>query len=218
MTTPHRLRPELGEMPLNMLSLPVDERGYPIPWFVATLVDGSRDFRVMDARKRERAHLDRVCWVCGSRLGANFTFVVGPMCAINSVSAEPPSHKGCAEWSVRNCPFLVRPHMVRRANDLPEEYAEVPGMIPRNPGVTLAWTARSYKLAPQGDNYVFVMGKPTEVSWWREGRAATHEEARESMESGLPKFIEACKGDGRLLEQVQRDYERACQLMPARAI
>jgi hypothetical protein len=35
-----------------------------------------------------------------------WSFVVGPMCGINRNSAEPPSHKECAQWSARNCPFL----------------------------------------------------------------------------------------------------------------
>jgi hypothetical protein len=39
-----RLRPELTELPLRMRGLPLDERGYPVPWFVAW-IDGKPEFR-----------------------------------------------------------------------------------------------------------------------------------------------------------------------------
>jgi hypothetical protein len=213
MTTP-TMRPELEKLPLYMLGLPLDARGYPIPWFVATMEDGTRDFRFMDAVKRGRTHTEKRCWVCGERRGANFVFVIGPMCGVSRISAEPPCHKACAEWSVRNCPFLTRPYMVRRENDLPEEYVEVPGMIKRNPGVMLLWTTRSYYMRRQEDNYVFQVGDPIEVSWWREGRAATREEVLLSMDSGMPRLLEECKGDKRMIERLYRDYDAARELMP----
>src|SRR5262245_10337978 len=126
------LRPEL-ELPLprNMSRLP-QHRGYPVPWFVEW-VDGEPEFRAMSRVKwwtavgmgRDgilRPHQSH-CWVCGgpmARAGflATFAFTIGPMCAINRVSSEPPSHVECAEWSARNCPFLSRPHARRREDDV----------------------------------------------------------------------------------------------------
>ena len=57
---------------------------------------------------------EKRCWVCGDPLGVHLTFPIGPMCALNRTISEPPSHHECASWSARNCPFLSRPHMVRR--------------------------------------------------------------------------------------------------------
>jgi hypothetical protein len=83
------LRPELGPLPERIKQLPIDERGYPIPWFV-DWVDGKPEFRAMDGRKLVRAIKERLCWVCGQPLGVNLAFVAGPMCGINRVSSRTP--------------------------------------------------------------------------------------------------------------------------------
>jgi hypothetical protein len=51
-----------------MSDLPVDERGFPVPWFVAWF-DGKPEFRAMDGLKWIRAVREHLCWVCGGRLG-----------------------------------------------------------------------------------------------------------------------------------------------------
>jgi hypothetical protein len=190
-------RAGLPELPRRMRGLPLDERGYPVPWFVQWLGEdgeplapghGRPEFRVMDGVKRVRAVKERRCWVCGEPLGKLFCFVVGPMCAVSRISAEPPSHTDCAEYSARACPFLTTPHEKRRTDRLPMEYDEVPGMIHRNPGVALVWKTTHYQVQLTGDgrDFIFVMGDPEEVEWYSEGRVATREEVEESVESGVP--------------------------------
>ena len=104
-------------------------RGYPVPWFVAWLDDdgkpaecgaGTPDFRIILEGAAMTAHRFNLCWLCGQRLGSHNAFVVGPVCAVNRTSAEPPMHLDCATWSVQGCPFLTRPHMHRREAGLPE--------------------------------------------------------------------------------------------------
>lgn len=99
------LRSWLEPLTDKIARLPI-ARGFPIPWFVARLKDGTAEFRAADSLKMEKALSQRRCWVCGDTLGYEMTFVIGPMCAINRVSSEPPSHYECARWSARNCPFL----------------------------------------------------------------------------------------------------------------
>src|SRR6267154_1896953 len=99
--------------PKRSAELPRDERGYPVPWFVEW-IDGKPDFRVMDSDKLVEAIKYKRCWVCGGPLGHYKVFTIGPMCMVNRTSAEPPSHRDCAEFSVRNCPFLTTPDMHRR--------------------------------------------------------------------------------------------------------
>src|SRR5262245_64030480 len=77
------LRENLPPLPARMKSLPVSDRGYPIPWFVPDL-DGKPEFRAMDGRKWALAVEKHLCWVCGQPLGTRFAFVVGPMCGIRS--------------------------------------------------------------------------------------------------------------------------------------
>src|SRR4051812_13673711 len=105
----HTYRPELPPVPHRMRSLPI-RRGYPVPWFVAR-VENEFHFPTADSRKMMIALHRHVCWVCGQPLGSYLAFVIGPMCAVNRISSEPPSHLECAQFSAMACPFLVRPKM-----------------------------------------------------------------------------------------------------------
>jgi len=204
------LRPELDvdSMPDRMKLLPIDARGYPVPWFVAW-VDGQPEFRAMDPAKWRQAVTEKRCWVCGGILGKWLTFVIGPMCAINRTTAEPPSHTNCATWSAKNCPFLSRPKMVRREDDtinIEVCAANVAGeMIARNPGVTLLWTTRTYTVyRDQKGSPLIEIGDASAISWYREGRPATRAEVEESIVTGLPFLVEACEK-----EDTPRERNRA---------
>lgn len=192
-----RIRPELDALPSRLHLLPLDDRGYPVPWFVAW-VDGKPEFRAMDMEKRIRAVQERRCWVCGQPLGKWLTFVIGPMCGINRIAPEPPSHYECATWSARNCPFLSRPHMVRREDEQINHdtlQANAPGVaILRNPGVTLLWTTFSYTVVPDGrGGWLIQVGNPQRTEFWAQGRRATRAEVEESVRTGLPLLRDAAR-------------------------
>jgi hypothetical protein len=224
------LRPEL-EMPLPnaMGNLPVF-RGYPVPWFVDWLPDGTPEFRAMDPDKWKRAvnPRDPRCWVCGgpmkSRLGfmSTFAFTIGPMCAINRVSSEPPSHVECAEWSARNCPFLSRPHAVRRDHDIdPERWKAVAGHgITRNPGVSLVWKCTRYTIFNDGNGkpLIEVGDLSASPTWWAEGRPATRAEIMHSIDTGFP-LLEATLAQEADLDGARTELHRrrdiALKLLPA---
>jgi hypothetical protein len=213
------LRPELEPLPPKMVSLPVDERGYPVPWFVDWIeVDGVRkpEFRAMDPTKWKRAVRDKLCWVCGERLGKWMTFLAGPMCGINRTSSEPPSHLECARWSARNCPFLNNPDAIRRVDDIvPQQSKCIGGVaITRNPGVTMMWTCKDYTVFGDGlgqRGVLIHMGEPDKVEWYRCGKLATREEVEESIASGLPALVEiASRQDGGLkfLDEARERFKR----------
>lgn len=184
----HDLRPELEELPSRMKALPVDKRGYVVPWFV-DWIDGEPEFRAMNPEKWIRAIRFKLCWVCGERLGRWMTFVAGPMCGINRTSSEPPCHLECARWSSRNCPFLNNSQAIRRVdekihNDLP--YVGGIGLR-RNPGVSMLWTTDTYTMFDdQRGGRLLHMGEPKEVEWWAEGKPASRDQVVASVESGLP--------------------------------
>jgi hypothetical protein len=227
MTTkcPVALRSELEALPPRLRKLPVDARGYPVPWFVAW-VDGPDgpetipEFRAMDGRKWSAAVKQRLCWVCGEMLGRWLAFPIGPMCAITRTTAEPPSHLECAEWSVRNCPFLSQPRMVRREDHLPAE-AEMPAGhgIMRNPGVTCIWTTRGYELFDDGRGKALItIGECERATWWSEGRAATRAEVETSVAGGLPILLEEAKRQGSFaVDALGQQYARARLLFPSEA-
>jgi hypothetical protein len=200
-----------------MAELPVDERGYVIPWFV-DYVDGKPEFRAMNLQKFVRAIKEKLCWVCGGRLGIHLTFVAGPMCGINRTSSEPPSHRVCAEWSAVNCPFLSNPRMVRREDDLSAEIREnMAGFgIKRNPGVTMLWHTRGYEIfrVETGNGVLITMGEPESVAWYCEGRPATRAEVLESVESGLPNLLEIARLEKGGIEHLDRARARFEKWLP----
>ena len=198
MTPQITMRPELTPLPPRMRHLPVDARGYVIPWFVAW-VDGVPEFRAMDPRKWMAAVKQKLCWVCGTSLGAYQAFVVGPMCLVSLTSREPPSHLQCATWSAQNCPFLSRPHMVRRENDLPETAIPPAGIgITRNPGVTAVYVTRGFRIFndDKGQPLLRMSEEWTAIEWWAEGRKATREEIEHSIDTGIPILMDLAEKQG----------------------
>lgn len=199
------LRADLPEPPMRIAMLPVDHRGYPVPWFVAWERDGVRvppgqgtpDHRLIGAGNVEIAIALKVCWICGEPIAPPFTFPIGPMCAITRTTSEPPSHHDCATWSVQACPFLTRPWARRRENNIPAAAVGAPGnAIMRNPGAMALWATRSFKAFRVAGGLLITVGKPTRVEWWVEGREATREEVVASIDSGCPTLLKEAVAQG----------------------
>lgn len=192
------LRTNLEPLPPQMRGLPV-ARGYPVPWFVAW-VGGKPEFRAVYAGRAEHAIKDRLCWVCGQKLGRRMTFVIGPMCGINRTTAEPPCHPGCAEWSARNCPFLSNESARRRVDEAINDETlkdSAPGIaLTRNPGVSLLWTVDRYSVFEAGNGRLIDVGMPLKVEFFANGRLATRAEVVQSVESGLPTLMGMAEQDG----------------------
>ena len=191
----NQIRTDLEELPGRMRDLPVDDRGYPVPYFVAWL-DGKPEFRAMDPMKWICAVREHLCWVCGEKLGVYQTFVLGPMCGMTRTTSEPPCHLECARWSARNCPFLARPRMVRREGGMEE--ADVAGIaLKRNPGVAMLWTTRSFEIFEDDAGKPLIrIHDPGSIEWWAEGGPATREEVARSVETGIPLLLEATGPEG----------------------
>jgi len=210
------LRPGLPDLTRRLAKLKIDDRGYPIPFFVA-YIDGKPDFRIADPNKWRDCIRHNLCWVCGEPMGRHKSFVIGPMCTVNRIAADPPTHPDCAEWSVKGCPFLSKPKMERREDDLTKSMEDnVAGdMIKRNPGAMAIWTTRKFTLVPDGRGlYLLQVGEPESITWWREGRRATRAEVLESVESGLPILRATCQGDERCLAALQEAVDKAMKLLP----
>lgn len=211
-----------GEMPRRMRELPVDAIGRPVPWFV-TWIDGKPDFRVADGAKLHRALRVSLCWACGQgfRNGEDRAWLIGPMCAVNLVTAEPPSHLDCATWSARNCTFLITPNMVRRERHMPEGTQEPAGiMLRRNPGASVVWvtTYRGWKAEREGRGYLFRLGPARRALWFAEGREATRAEVLASIDSGLPLLRELAEKDGpEAVAELERMHAAALAYLPAEA-
>lgn len=178
---------------------PVSDEGFPVPWFVEW-IDGKPDFRVMSAEKWVKAVKRDLCWICGNTLGRFKVFTVGPMCAVNRTSAEPPSHRDCAQYAVKACPFLTRPRMRRNSVDLPAHKNPGGIMLERNPGCTLLWITHDYRVINAGGSPLLKMGEPVEITAYAEGRLATRAELNASVASGLPALAEIAESEGAMRE------------------
>lgn len=173
------------KVPARISRLPLDPRNYAVPFFVAW-IDGKPDFRVIDPEKLYQAIKLKLCWICGGPLGSHLAFILGPMCVVNRIISEPPSHKECATYSLQVCPFLTLPKAQRREANLPTNVHDSPGIpIERNPGASCLWITKKYSPVHAPNGILFRVGEPLEMQWWREGRAATHREVIDSIESGL---------------------------------
>lgn len=204
-------------VPERMKCLPVDERGYVVPWFVAW-ENGKPEFRAMDQSKWVRAVEEKLCWVCGGKLGVHICFVAGPMCGVNRTASEPPSHLECARWSAQNCPFLSNPRMVRREDErinnavIREKAAGF--AITRNPGVAMLWITRQYEVFRAPNGYLIQMGEPESVEWYACGRLATRDEVVESIETGLPNLEAIARTESGGIESLNRARQRFDRYLP----
>lgn len=201
--------------------LPHDKHGRPIPWFVAVDERGRPDFRVIRRRGIGEALSRGLCWLCGTLIGREAAFVIGPMCAVNRVSAEPPSHRECAKYAADACPFLSVPNMRRRETGLPEDRIDPAGIaIMRNPGVACLWFSRGWTVEQVPGGVLFNVGEPSRVMWRTQGRDATRAEVLASIDSGFPLLQEACQRDrdpDRSLAILDEQRAAAMRYLPAAA-
>lgn len=179
-------------------------------------INGEYDFRVIGERRLIDAIKKKRCWICGEKLGSRLAFVIGSMCAINRTISEPPSHRECAEWSAKACPFLAQRQDYRRDTNLPEGVKEPGGIaIARQPGVTCLWITTKYEVVRLPNGLIFKLGDPLEVLWYREARPATREEVLASIDSGYPLLLDMATKEGKwAIADLEDRRARAMNLLP----
>lgn len=172
-------------MPPRMARRPISPKGFPVPWF-ARWENGVPDFvNIHPSRTREAIERE-CCWLCGERLGTYKAFTIGPMCCVNRISAEPPEHFDCALYAVKACPFLKNPNAKRNTAAAIGTAEHTPGiMIQDNPGVIAIWITTNYKVMIVENGFLFRLGAPTEVHFFKEGRKATRAEVLDCMNSRI---------------------------------
>src|ERR1700722_16695285 len=172
----------LPPMPDRMKILKRDERGFPVPWFVHWEND-KPDFRVIAPGKLGMAYRNARCWICGGQMSTHRVCVIGPMCVVNRVTSEPPSHRDCAEFAAKACPFLTRPRMRRNEKDLPAGRTMAGLHIDRTPGCVCLYETLRVKPFRAGAGTLFRLGEPLRIDWWAEGGRATRAEDLASIDS-----------------------------------
>jgi len=206
-------------VPQFLSTRPREARGFIVPYFVTWWKDGKRateltegaapDFRVVDTERWVNCVRFRWCWLCGKPLGRHLAFLIGPMCAVNHTTSEPPAHKVCAEYAARVCPFMVRPRMRRNETPLPGQdsfnpdgkgYQRAGGLeILHNPEACCIVVSRDYKVfrphAGKAGRLINI-GPFDSVDWYCEGRRATRAEVDQALAKGLPLLRQVAEEEG----------------------
>jgi len=160
------------------------------------------------------AYRFKLCWLCGRRYGRWVSFAIGPMCAINRISAEPPSHHDCAVYAAQACPFLSTPSMRRRTTGLPEKKSVLGGfMAARNPGVVALWLTRDWRVSEEFNGYVFRLGDPERVEWYTRGSVADRAAALAALDSGRD-FLHQYTERASDVTELNEAYGKALNLLP----
>jgi hypothetical protein len=205
-------------IPPRMQGLRRDAKGRPVPYFVQIPPDGGEpDFRIMDYAAKVDCYRFDLCWVCGGKLGVHKAFVLGPMCVINRVNAEPPSHYECAHYSVQACPFLSTPRMSRRERDLPEDAGAPDGLaLYHNPGAAAIWVCRNYHAFKDGGGgWMFRVGDPERVEWYAEGEPASRTQVLDAIGRGFPTLLKFAEEEGpKAVQHLEQDYAKMMALLP----
>lgn len=188
---------QFPDLPARMKKLPLSDKGFPVPFF-ATWENGIPDFRVVSAEKMASAVRHGKCWICGEPLGAFKAFVIGPMCGITRTISDPPSHRECATFAAKHCPFMANPAAKRNARNLPADAHDAPGVgLKRNPGAVAVWVTKSFKpFRAPGGGTLFDIGEAESVEWFASGRQATRAEVEASVDSGIGYLVGAAEAEG----------------------
>lgn len=151
------------EIPDFLSHLKKDERGYPIPFFVAQ-IDGKPDFRMLSEYKLLMCVEKKLCGICGKKLHEYQYFITGKMGLKNGTHSDPPMHRECAEYSMQVCPHLHFEKSDR--NDRGQLYKQInvtnhTGIMEKQKEVFLI-KADKFKLVRHSGNTIVAFRK---VSW-----------------------------------------------------
>lgn len=157
-------------IPPELSHLPVDKRGYPVPYFV-TKVKGEWEFRFIDINHIKKIIREELCHICGKPLkGSDVYFISGPRGFQNRASSDAGMHEVCARFSLEACPHLYYQKAERRRNDeLGKELNKTPSVIIKEkPNSVLLVKVISWWPEVHG-NYLLIRympaGKPEEYSY-----------------------------------------------------
>lgn len=172
-----------SDTPKYIQSLPREERGFPIPWFVATLPDGSRDLRFADYRKKVASVKNLVCWVCGKPLNIMRVLVGGPLSFFNGRYGDMHCHPSCAEFSAKYCPHLNNTKSKYRIANSPDGVQSSEGLTMSHPGVIGLVYCLDTDTCPTHDDLLLSPVDVQKVEWWHKGAKIS---AREACELWTP--------------------------------
>lgn len=172
-------------IPERMKDLPLDKRGYPIPFNVWRDPNGNPHFAINDEGKREKCILENLCSVCGMDLNIYFWFVGGPLSAFDPDGAymDTALHHECMTYALQVCPYLSMPKYLGRIDDAGVDYSKLPPgtifmdptMIPVRPSVFVAVCSVKQKITGP---YIKPQRPYLAIEYWHDGKQLDEREGR----------------------------------------
>ena len=166
-------------IPDSLAQLPVDPRGYPIPDGVWKNPETEEwDFRVIDQRKRMRALKKYLCAVSGLPMEKGQYWFIGGLSSVEQrLFMDGPMRHEVAEFSLMTCPHLLLPNAQYRRVGAEDRYHPQLSSDEKSKECMLGM-AGSFKLQTY-DDFPYVRAGPWRaLSFWRNGKTISKEEAR----------------------------------------
>lgn len=171
------------EIPKSLRTRPKDRRGYPIAYIVVQAKDGTPIFTTNDYAKVQECVRKRLCGLCGKKMKGGMWFIGGKRCFTdyNGAFLDPPSHRECAEYALKVCPYLAAPSYAGRIDDKLPKGVELPAglrivvedrMSEARPAVFGLGHTRDYDSVPAsnpGTSYYIARGWE-HIEYWARGR------------------------------------------------
>lgn len=181
------------EVPWRLRVRPKDARGYPIPFIVFVDAKGQPHFQINDAIKLARCIREDRCPLCGQELGRLRVFIGGVGAAFHEHGAylDPPTHRECASYALKVCPYLAAPRYGRRLDGRTLSDASEPMVLIHDdtvddarPELFVAVTSHATRRVP-GTDYVRPAKPVRGVTYWRRGASVPAAEAMPIVEAAL---------------------------------
>jgi hypothetical protein len=119
----------MADLPRRMRNLKT-YMGYPVTFVTFVGPDGRADFKVIDERKKMICLRNRLCGMCGQKLGDTIALIGGEKSVKSGFFTDPPMHSECARYAARTCPYLCRPD--RNYSKAPPKHAALGEVIVRD--------------------------------------------------------------------------------------
>lgn len=163
-------------VPVNMLDLKKDDRGFPIPFVI--LIDDNKTvhFRINDTRKVELCRNNTLCNICGKKMKDGMWFIGGPRSAYdpNGAFNDSPVHYDCGKYALQVCPYMAFSQYSRKPIDLNKVETDVDGFIDftqseeRLPFFCFVKT-KKYKVSPKS-GFLLPQKPYIKTEYWLDGK------------------------------------------------
>lgn len=198
------------EIPDQMRHLPLDDRGYVIPYTVLRDRRGKAHFAVNDEYKRQEILKEDRCPICGLKLLRGRWSVGGPLSLLDDRGAliDPPMHYECSHYALRACPYLAAPSYGKRidAKTVPKDEALIymdPTEIARRPDVFVAVMHVGQTFKTEGRFIRFIRpNRPyRQIEYWCQGVMIDPVDGKARAERSMQDYWESEAGKEMLKDE-----------------